>query len=846
MQKTLKLAVIALCCSACAYAQTDDKQGQKAVSVDESAFTFSESQLGEDDNVSQEATIIGSNSNVYASEVGYRFSSARFRYRAFNSKYSDIYINGNPMNDIERGEFRYSLVGGLNNQTRSMESSLPFEDNAFSMSAMGGSNNYNFRPSSMPTGHRLSIAGANRSYTVRGQYAYNSGVTSKGWAYSVGLSYRWANTETAYIEGTFYNSLSYFLGAEKIINRNHSISLVTWGNPTERAAQAASTDEMYWLANSRYYNPNWGYQNGKKRNARIIKDFAPSAMFTWDWKIDETAKLTTTLFGKYSMYSSSALRYNNGTNPAADYYSLMPSYNYNVWDPEDTANRSESNAQAWQASVDYLTASKANRQINWDRLYFANRAASAQGMDAMYFLQAYHDDQLTVNLASTLRKQISNNKVFSSGLILSTNKGMHYQTLEDKLGATTFRNVNTYLVGTYLESDPRAQYDVNNPNKEVNVGDRFAYDYNIYAKKAGLWATYAENFGLLHYSLSGRIGYNTLQREGKMRNGLAIENSYGRSELAEFLDGGVKFGSSLNLGRGHAISLGLGWERKAPVARVAFSAPQINNNFALGLKSEKIFSAELGYQLETTWLHANISAYYSHLGDVAEYSMYYDDAENSFTYASITGIKKQFYGLEAGLNFKINTVFNVKLLGTISEAKYDNDANIVYMRSQDGVYKQDMLLNKGMREGGTPLTAASIDLGYRKSGWFVDLIGNYYDRIYLFYTPVTRYKNENITTDNAGNEVLNRYDQAKGHGGFMLDASISKNIYLKRHGQLRFNLMLNNLLNTDNIVTGGMEQNRKDRRSVDEEDMRAYKFQLNPKKFYANGLNGMFMITYLF
>jgi len=352
MQKKLKLAVIALCCSACAFAQTDEKQGQKAVAVDESAFTFSESQLGEDDNVSQETTILGSNSNVYASEVGYRFSAARFKFRAFNSKYSDIYINGNPVNDAERGEFRYSLVGGLNNQTRSMESSLPFEDNSFSMPGMGGSNNYNFRPSSMPTGHRLSIAGANRSYTVRGQYAFNSGVTNKGWAFSVGLSYRWANTETAYIEGTFYNSLSYFLGAEKIINPQHSISLVTWGNPTERAAQAASTDEMYWLANSRYYNPNWGYQNGKKRNARVIKDFAPSAMFTWDWKIDETAKLTTTLFGKYATYSSSALRYNNGTNPAADYYSLMPSYNYNVWDPEDTKNRGESNLAAWQASVD--------------------------------------------------------------------------------------------------------------------------------------------------------------------------------------------------------------------------------------------------------------------------------------------------------------------------------------------------------------------------------------------------------------------------------------------------------------------------------------------------------------
>lgn len=40
---------------------------------------------------------------------------------------------------------RYSLVGGLNNQTRSMESALPFESNKFSIPAMGGSDNYNFR-----------------------------------------------------------------------------------------------------------------------------------------------------------------------------------------------------------------------------------------------------------------------------------------------------------------------------------------------------------------------------------------------------------------------------------------------------------------------------------------------------------------------------------------------------------------------------------------------------------------------------------------------------------------------------------------------------------------------------
>ena len=842
MRKKLKLALFALCCTATVTAQVDTKQGQDAT-VDESAFTFTESQLGEDDNVSQEVTVLGMNSNAYASEVGYKWSPARFKFRAYNSKYNDIYINGNPANDAERGEFRYSLVGGLNNQTRGVEASLPFEDNIFAMTSLGGSNNYNFRPSAMPAGHRLSVAGANRNYIFRGMYNYSSGYNAKGWAWSMGLTYRYAGE--GYVEGTFYNALSYYLGVEKMFNPQHSLSLVTWGNPTERGAQAASTDEMYWLANDRFYNPNWGYQNGKKRNSRIIHDWAPSALLTWDWNIDHSAKLTTTLFGKYAMYSSSRLNYNNSTNPTPDYYSLMPSYNYNVWDPTDTDNRTASGLEAWQASYDYLSASKANRQINWDQLYFSNKAVSAQGGDAMYYLQAYHDDQLTISLASSLNKQLSKTQKLNAGFNLSTNKGMHYQTMEDLLGASSFHNVNTYVVGTYLSSDMQAMYDADHPNKEIKVGDRFAYDYNIFVNRMNLWATYAENFGPLHYFLSGRIGGETLQREGMMRNGLALNNSLGKSKTASFLDGGGKFGAMLNMGKGVTLMGGIGYEKKAPVARSAFAAPQMNNDFVRDLRNEDVFSSELGLQLETSWVHANLNAYYSRLGHVAEYSMYYDDSQNSFSYVSINGIKKVYYGLELGLNFKVSSTFNIKALGALTEAKYINDADVAYVKSQDGKSYNDVVLSRGMHEGCTPLSAASLDLNYHSGGWFIDLIGNYYDRIYLYYTPVTRYASENLLRDDLGNDSYNRYDQAKGDGGFMLDASIGRSIYLKR-GSLSINLMLTNILNNTKIVTGGMEQNRKDRKNVNDEDMRAYKFQKSPKKFYANGTNGMLILTYKF
>lgn len=840
MQKRLKLAVLALCCSGSAFAQDDKSQEQKQPQPDtqEAAFTFTEAQLGEDDDISQNVTIINSNGNVYASQVGYLFSPVRFKYRAFNQKYNEIYINGAPMNDVESGQFRYSLIGGLNNQTRDVEYSLPFEDNNFSMSSMGGSNNYNFRPSHLPAGNRVTLSGANRNYTLRGMYTYSTGLMGNGWAFTGSLTYRWA--DRGYVEGTFYNSLSYFFGVEKVLNDHHSLSLVTWGNPTERASQGAATDESYWLANDQYYNPYWGYQNGKKRNSRVVNDFAPTALLTWDWKIDETMKLTTSLSGKYSMYKSTKLNYNNSDNPQPDYWKVLPSSYYDVWDEDDTSYRTAQALADWNTAYDYLTASKENRQINWDRLYYANQQVSAQGADAMYYIQAKHNDQLALNLSSALNVDLNDYSKFNIGVNLSTTKGMHYQTMQDLLGATTFHNINTYALGTYPETSDKIQYDLNNPNAVVGIGDRFGYDYNIYVDKATAWATYAVTSKRFHGFVSGRVSGTEMQRDGKMRNGLAADNSFGKSGTAHFFDGGGKVGLNIGLGGGNTISLGAGYEWRAPNSNTAFAAPEINNDFVTNLKNERVFSGEIGYQLRASWLSANISGYYSHVSRGTEWQCFYYDDINSFSYVSLTDISKDYYGIEYGLNFKVTSAFNIKAIGTISDAKYTDDANVTYMNSTEGTYGADICHFKNVRESGTPLSAYSLVLSYHQGGWYLDLNGNYYDRIYLSPSAYHRY-DEVVKADNDGNLIIP--DQAEGNGGFMLDASIGRSIYLKK-GSLSINLMVTNLLNNTRICTGGYEQSRSNTTSSG--NSRGYKFTNNPKKYYAYGINGMLNITYKF
>lgn len=835
MQKQLILAVMAMSYAPLTFAQSD------STNVGEAAFTFTEAQLGEDENMGQNVSIVSSGSNVYASEVGYLFSPMRFRYRALNQKYNEMYINGTPVNDMETGQFRYSLVGGLNQQTRSMEAALPFESNNFSYTGIAGSNNYNFRPAAMATGQRLTLSAANRNYVLRGMYTYNSGLTEKGWAYSANITYRWANP--GYVKGTSYNALSYFFGVQKLLSGGHSLAFSTWGNPTERGTQGASTDEMYWLANDNQYNPYWGWQDGKKRNSRMVRDFSPSAIFTWDWNINDNDKLTTSLFGKYSMYSSTKLNYNNSENPQPDYYKRLPSNFYDVWNSGNVQNTEFALAD-WENAREYLAGSERNRQINFDELIYANRQAAANGQDALYYIQKRHNNQLNLTLSTSLTTNLTKNSTWTNGLFAAHNVNYHYQTMDDLLGAASYHNTNNYALGTFAEGSDQLQYDLNHPNAVVGEGDKFGYDYTILTNRVQGWTSYAENFGIVHYMISGRLGYQSMQRNGKMRNGLFANNSYGKSGTADFVEGGIKASGNFNLGGGHTLTLGMGYDSKVPQVSVAFVAPEMNNDFVGELHNEHVFSSEIGYQFLNSWLHANISGYYNHITHATEWTCFYFDDINSFSYNSLTGLKKDYYGVEAGLDFKLTSAFNLKLLGTISDAKNVSNAKVVYLNSTQGTYNQDVALVKDMRENGTPLTATSIKLSYHQGGWFIDLAGNWYDRIYLSYSPYYRYQgslNKIGSVDEAGNPVVSPQD--KGHGGWMMDGSIGRSIYL-RHGSLSINLMVTNILNNTHLVTGGYEQSRSDYTSTG--NTRLYRFSKNPKKYYAYGTNGMLNIAYKF
>ena len=846
MKQRLGIVMVFFCLSLALFAQ---QKVPNNVREDNASFTFTESQLNEGDDAGQSmSAFVSSNNDVYLSSVGYLFSPMRFRVRAYDSQYTDTYVNGLLFNDVETGRFSYGMIGGLNDATRNKEGIAGFEVNNFTFGPIGGATNINVRASQYAPGSKLTLSGCNRSYLLRGMYTYSTGLMNNGWAFTGSMGYRWSNEGE--IEGTFYNAFSYLFAAEKVFNEKHSLALTTWGSPTERGQQGASTEEAYYLANNHYYNPNWGFQNGEKRNSRVVRSFEPTTIATWNFDINPTMKLKTSAGFKYSSYGTSALGWaGNAADPRPDYYKKLPSSIFNVYDQTSTPTPGE--LDQFNETTERWKTDQSVRQIDWDQLYFANQQANSLNKELLYYQEERHNDQLAFNFSSLFSQTIDEQNSYMVGVTVNSTKGMHYKTMKDMLGGTTYTDVDKFSVRDYGYNSPVIQNDLDNPNRRIGEGDRFGYDYNIFVNKQSAWASYqGNNGGHLNYFVAGKIGSTQMSREGRMRNGRAPLKSLGSSGVAKFLEGSGKIGATYAINGNHSFSLNAAYENRAPLAYNAFIAPRIKNDFTYGLKTEKIYNGELTYRFNTSVVSGRVTGFYTRFKDQVEMDAFYNDNESRFTYLSMSGIDKENWGVEAAATVKLMSNLSLTAIGTYSDSRYMNNPTAVRTYESESESAVDQVYSKGMHTNGTPLSAYSLALDYSLNGWFFNLSGNYYHRVYLDFSTYRRLgsvlsRNSDGAVDGNGNAV--GYDipgQEELDGGFMLDASIGKYIRLKNGRSLSINLSMNNILNNTNLRTGGYEQSRDD--TYETGEARTYVFSKNSKYYYAPAFNAFLNLGYRF
>lgn len=280
----------------------------------------------EDSGYSDNPSILFGANDPYNNIVGYGFSDVRFKNRGYNSEAQDVLFAGIPINDALTGYSPYSLWSGLNEATRSKETTIGLDAHDLSFGGYNGVTSIDGTPSSVRPGLRFSVLSNSALYRLRLMANYASGVMDNGWSYAVNVSARLGGND--WVKGVYYKYLSYYAGAEKKFGDEHRLAFMTFATPGERGAQNASTQEVYDLMGDNMYNSNWGYQNGKIRNARVRSTFEPVFVAKYTYTPSTDLELDAALLFRTGRNGYSALDWYDSADPRPDYYRNLPSYYY--------------------------------------------------------------------------------------------------------------------------------------------------------------------------------------------------------------------------------------------------------------------------------------------------------------------------------------------------------------------------------------------------------------------------------------------------------------------------------------------------------------------------------------
>lgn len=773
---------------------------------------YDENVMDEDDSSAQAVVALaGANDNIYYSAASFNFQPTFFNFRGYDRQYTDVYINGFKMNSVGRGDFSYSMLGGMTSRAfRQKTTTIGLGAAAYGFGGIGGSAGFSTITSGYAPGFNGSLAYTNSNYMFRAMATYSTGISRDGWGATVSAIGRWS--DEGIVPGTWYNSAGAFLSLEKVFNPHHSLTLTAWGAPIQRATQRASVQEAYDLTGKNLYNPVWGWQDGKKRSSSIVESFDPTAMLNWIYK-DERTTINTGAAFHWAHYSKSSFDYNaGGYNPLPDNYKRLPSF----FSEEDQAAQY---AELWRTD-------EAFRQINWDEIYrfnYLNNYADLSIADpkkragACIILGDRVSDLMNYMFNSSIDRRLTSYMSLQGGVSLTYTHGNYHKKLRDLLGGDFWRDTDSFAERDFRD-DPDILYnDLDNPDREVRKGDRYGYDYDINALEVTGWLQNVINLRKWDINYGLKLSYTQFQRHGNMRNGRAPENSKGSGETHRFDNGAFKVGATYKLDGRNFFTAHAAYETRAPRFEYAYVSPEIKDRVIDGLTNERILSADLSYNWNYRRFRGSITGFFTDMSDITERYLYYDGDYNTNMYFVLNGVKRRYMGIELGMAYKITPSLTATLAGTMARYQYMNNPAGVQCY-QNGIYDDiaRKVYIKNFRIGGTPQTAVNLAFDYVAPGnWFFNLNGSWMGNSYVKMNPARHIEMPNLWQlypDPADAEAFLREmgHQEKLNDAFVLNLSIGKAIYLPSGIGLNFNIQANNLLCNRNVVVNAYEQGRFD------------------------------------
>ena len=790
------------------------------------------------------SSVLSASRDPFLDASTFNFFIARFRPRGYDFNNSSLFMNGAPIENLENGSGSFSAFGGMSSIMRNRENSLGIKPNSFGFGGVGTNTNLELQPSTQRKRTEIGYSFSDRAYTHRWSFTHSTGLNKNGWAFTVSANRRWS--DEGYVEGTYTNSWSYFIGIDKKISKNRTISLSVFGSPSESGGQKNVVTEADTLLKTHYYNPAWGFQNGKKRNSSVIKTNQPYIILSDEIKLNNNSTLVNAASFSFGDRGSTGLDYfNYAPSPNPDYYKNLPSYQTNPITAKYVAQRFKSDVNV--------------RQINWQHLYDANRSnletinnASVDGLTGQtytgykssYILGERVTNSQKANFSSTYNTRIGKNANLTAGVVLLSQNDHNYKKADDLLGGQYFVDVNQYAIGSF-PSNPSVQYpNLPTPNNIVKTDGIYGYNYNTHINKEEVWLQGAFKYNKFDFFAAGQFSNTQFWRYGNWQTGLYPNNSLGKSAVYNFNNGSIKGGLTYKIDGKNYLYANAAYLTRAPEFRNVFLSPDTRDQVQDNITSEKITSVEGGYIVNAPFVRAKLSGYYTKFANQMSVLSFFNEDYYTFTNYALSNISKVHYGSELGIEAKITP--EVQLTGAASVGRYYYDSRMNATTVNDnttGILSKDIVYAKDYRVANTPQEAYSFGIHYRsKKYWYVGLSGNYFNQMWSNFNPVRRTVS-GVSNATYGSQTWNdilKQEQLPGQFILDLNAGYSWKLpsnWLNRFTLLLVNMNISNLTNNKNLVTYAGEQLRFDNGAPTE---------FPPKYSYAYGLTYALNVTLRF
>ena len=631
----------------------------------------------------------------------------------------------------------------------------------------------------------------------------------RNWSLAVDVSAR--TGRDAHIKSIFTNEMSLDVMAVKQFDSLHRLSAVVLLSPVERGTRQASTREAFGLRGNTLYSPSWGYQNGKVRNSHVRRDMVPVAVAMYEGQITAQTSLSASVGTTLGIRRYSILDWFDAPTPAPDNYRRMPSY-------FTDAAVADMVADAWRRGDTRYT------QIDFDELVARNRLTGDESVYAVAD-RVERITRLQMRVAATTA--LAKNMRITYGIDALYDRSRRYKQMRDLLGGRPITDIDHYLIDDDAFCNS-LQNNLLTPNRRIDEGDRYGYDYALSRTSASLFCALNYVASELYVDATVEIGYGGIVRKGFYRKELFADNSYGRSRVVRLSPYALRLAVGYDISKQHRLRLAALVRGDMPEAENLFLQADYNNRTIDNPVLRKTFAAEAVYTFAGEKIDLSATAFCSLTRSDTESDRLYDDTSGEYADMVVSGIDVLRYGVEAELNVRLAEHWRISAALAAGCYKYaanpritlyaDNDNRLLCDRVQSYVGKCTV--------GGAPQVMATAEIAYFNRGWGVSVNAAYAGLRYV--TPSFLRRTERVAYMADSPELFDEFmRQERLKDAFSIDLSLSKTLYLSRfdkriytaphlprfidrhsHSRLTFYLSVGNLLGGRNTVYSGYESSR--------------------------------------